>query len=183
MLKIGVIGVGHLGKIHLRLLKEIKSFELVGFFDEDKIRCLEIEKEFGVKSYSNMDDLIDDTDVLDIVTPTISHYECALKAMKKSKHVFIEKPLSNTIDEAKEMIALAQEANVKVQVGHVERFNPAFTAAKSYIDQPLFIESHRLAEFNPRGTDVSVVLDLMIHDIDIVLHTVKAEVKKLTAAG
>lgn len=183
MLKIGVIGVGHLGKIHLRLLKEIKSFELVGFFDEDKIRCLEIEKEFGVKSYSNMDDLIDDTDVLDIVTPTISHYECALKAMKKSKHVFIEKPLSNTIDEAKEMIALAQEANVKVQVGHVERFNPAFTAAKSYIDQPLFIESHRLAEFNPRGTDVSVVLDLMIHDIDIVLHTVKAEVKKINCSG
>jgi len=183
MLKIGVLGAGHLGKIHLRILKESTSFELIGFYDADPAKAELVSREMGIKSYPDMDSLISDVDVLDIVTPTVSHYPCAINAMKQSKHVFIEKPLSNTIEEAKEMIAMAQEANIKVQVGHVERFNPAFSAARSYIDQPMFIETHRLAEFNPRGTDVSVVLDLMIHDIDIVLHMVKSEVKKINCSG
>jgi len=183
MLKIGVIGAGHLGKIHLRILKESPFYELQGFYDQDQAKSALISSELGVKSYPDMDALIADCDVLDIVTPTIAHYDCSIRAMKQSRHVFIEKPLSNTIEEAKEMISLAQEANVKVQVGHVERFNPAFTAAKPFIDQPMFVETHRLAEFNPRGTDVSVVLDLMIHDIDIVLNMVKSEVKKINCSG
>ena len=180
MLKIGVLGAGHLGKIHINLLKEISAFELVGFYDPDQSKAEQIK---DVKYFSSMDDLMDECDVIDIVTPTVNHYECAVKALRNSKHIFIEKPLANTIQEAKDMIGLAEEANVKVQVGHVERFNPAFIAAQGFIKQPLFIETHRLAQFNPRGTDVSVVLDLMIHDIDIVLSTVKSTIKKISTSG
>jgi predicted dehydrogenase len=174
MLKIGVLGAGHLGKIHINLLKEIEAFELVGFYDPDKSKAEQIK---DVPYFNSMDELLELCDVIDIVTPTVNHYECAVKALRLSKHIFIEKPLANTVQEAKDMIGLAEEANVKVQVGHVERFNPAFIAAQSFIKQPLFIETHRLAQFNPRGTDVSVVLDLMIHDIDIVLSTVKSTIK------
>jgi predicted dehydrogenase len=180
MLKIGVLGAGHLGKIHINLLKEISAFELVGFYDPDQSKADQIK---DVKYFSSMDDLMDQCDVIDIVTPTVNHYECAVKALRNSKHIFIEKPLANTIQEAKDMMGLAEEANVKVQVGHVERFNPAFIAAQGFIKQPLFIETHRLAQFNPRGTDVSVVLDLMIHDIDIVLSTVKSTIKKISTSG
>ena len=180
MLKIGVLGAGHLGKIHINLLKEISAFELVGFYDPDQSKADQIK---DVKYFSSMDQLMDECDVVDIVTPTVNHYECAVKALRNSKHIFIEKPLANTIQEAKDMMGLAEEANVKVQVGHVERFNPAFIAAQGFIKQPLFIETHRLAQFNPRGTDVSVVLDLMIHDIDIVLSTVKSTIKKISTSG
>ena len=180
MLKIGVLGAGHLGKIHINLIKEIDAFKLVGFYDPDQSKADQIP---GVKYYASMDSLLEDCDVIDIVTPTVNHFECAVKALRLSKHVFIEKPLANTIQEAKDMIGLAEEANVKVQVGHVERFNPAFIAAQKFIKQPLFIETHRLAQFNPRGTDVSVVLDLMIHDIDIVLSTVKSTIKKISTSG
>jgi predicted dehydrogenase len=180
MLKIGVLGAGHLGKIHINLLKEISAFELVGFYDPDQSKAEQIK---DVKYFSSMDELMDECDVIDIVTPTVNHYECAVKALRNSKHIFIEKPLANTIQEAKDMMGLAEEANVKVQVGHVERFNPAFIAAQGFIKQPLFIETHRLAQFNPRGTDVSVVLDLMIHDIDIVLSTVKSTIKKISTSG
>ena len=180
MLKIGVLGAGHLGKIHINLLKEISAFDLVGFYDPDQSKADQIK---DVKYFSSMDDLMDQCDVIDIVTPTVNHYECAVKALRNSKHIFIEKPLANTIQEAKDMMGLAEEANVKVQVGHVERFNPAFIAAQGFIKQPLFIETHRLAQFNPRGTDVSVVLDLMIHDIDIVLSTVKSTIKKISTSG
>jgi predicted dehydrogenase len=180
MLKIGVLGAGHLGKIHINLLKEISAFELVGFYDPDQSKAEQIK---DVKYFSSMDELMDVCDVIDIVTPTVNHYECAVKALRNSKHIFIEKPLANTIQEAKDMMGLAEEANVKVQVGHVERFNPAFIAAQGFIKQPLFIETHRLAQFNPRGTDVSVVLDLMIHDIDIVLSTVKSTIKKISTSG
>lgn len=183
MLKIGVLGTGHLGKIHLRLLKEIEAFELVGFYDLNKEVSEKVSKEIGVPFFENLDDLIDACDAIDIVTPTLSHYDCAVKALKKSKHVFIEKPITSTVEEAKELIGLAEEARVQVQVGHVERFNPAFTAAQPYCDQPMFIECHRLAQFNPRGTDVSVVLDLMIHDIDIILSLVKSNIKKISASG
>jgi len=183
MLKIGVIGAGHLGKIHIRLLKEIEQFELVGFFDLDEENRKKVAQEFGVKAFADMDELIDLVDAVDIVTPTLAHFDCASKALKLSKHVFIEKPITNTVDEAKQLIYLSEEANVKVQVGHVERFNPAFTSALPYINNPMFIETHRLAQFNPRGTDVPVVLDLMIHDIDIVLSVVKSNIKKTNASG
>lgn len=183
MLKIGVFGVGHLGKIHISILKKNTNFELVGFYDTDAEKVKQVEKEFGIKAFSNPDELISSVDAVDIVTNTISHYDCAVDSIKKSKHIFIEKPLTYTIDEAASLIKFAQEANVKIQVGHVERFNPAFNAAKAHIQNPMFIETHRLAQFNPRGTDVPVVLDLMIHDIDIVLSTVKSNVKKVSASG
>ena len=183
MLKIGVIGAGHLGKIHIRLLKEINLFELIGFFDVDEENRKKVEQEYQVKGFADMDELISVVDVVDIVTPTLAHFDCASRALKLSKHVFIEKPITNTVEEAKQLIYLSEEANVKVQVGHVERFNPAFTAALPYINNPMFIETHRLAQFNPRGTDVPVVLDLMIHDIDIVLSVVKSNIKKINASG
>lgn len=183
MLKIGVLGAGHLGKIHLKLLKNISEFELVGFFDPDYDKTQAAVKEFGIQAFDSTEELIEVCDAVDIVTPTLSHFDCAEKAIKRSKHIFIEKPVTKTKEEAKRLIQLSHEANVKVQVGHVERFNPAFLAASPYIDQPMFIETHRLAQFNPRGTDVSVVLDLMIHDLDIVLSLVKSNIKKVSASG
>jgi predicted dehydrogenase len=183
MIKIGVIGAGHLGKIHLRLLKEIPTADLIGFYDYNAEMAALVEKEFGLKAFSSASALMDACDAVDIVTPTVSHYDYASKAIRKSKHVFIEKPLTSTVNEGKKLTALANEANIKGQVGHVERFNPAFLAAKDYFNQPMFIETHRLAEFNPRGTDVSVIHDLMIHDIDIVLSVVKSAVKKISASG
>lgn len=183
MLKIGVLGAGHLGKIHIKLIKEIPDLELVGFYDTDPANCKQVEEQFGIRAFSSEDELIDKCDALDIVTPTLYHYDGASKALKKFRHVFIEKPVTTTIEEAKSLLQLANEAKVKVQVGHVERFNPAFKAARPYCHHPMFIEAHRLAQFNPRGTDVSVVLDLMIHDIDIVLSVVKANIKKISASG
>ncbi|SDL04817.1 Predicted dehydrogenase [Salinimicrobium catena] len=183
MLKAGVLGAGHLGKIHLRLLQESKKFELVGFYDVDETNGRKIEDEFGYTYFHNLDDLIAAVDVVDVVTPTLSHFETGKKAITAGKHLFIEKPITNTVDEAENLVALAKEYGVKGQVGHVERFNPAFMAVAPKIDNPMFIEAHRLAEFNPRGTDVPVVLDLMIHDIDAILSVVKSEVKSVTASG
>lgn len=183
MLKVGVLGAGHLGKIHLRLLQQSDKFELVGFYDENLENGEKIANEFGYRQFNTIATLIHAVDVIDIVTPTLSHYKCAKVAIKSGKHVFIEKPISNTVAEAEEIIALANEFNVKGQVGHVERFNPAFIATKDMINNPMFIETHRLAEFNPRGTDVPVVLDLMIHDIDAILSVVKSEVKDVHASG
>ena len=168
MLKVGVLGAGHLGKIHLRLLQQSEKYELVGFYDESPENAEKISKEFGYTNFKTIATLLTAVDVIDIVTPTLSHYKCARVAIKSGKHVFIEKPISNTVAEAEEIIALANEYKVKGQVGHVERFNPAFIATKNMIENPMFIETHRLAEFNPRGTDVPVVLDLMIHDIDAI---------------
>lgn len=183
MLKVGVLGAGHLGKIHLRLLQQSTKYELVGFYDENAENALKIEKEFGYKRFDTIAKLLTAVDVVDIVTPTLSHYKCAKVAIKSGKHVFLEKPISNTVAEAEEIIALAEEYNVKGQVGHVERFNPAFISVKDAIENPMFIETHRLAEFNPRGTDVPVVLDLMIHDIDAILSVVKSKVKDIHASG
>jgi predicted dehydrogenase len=183
MLKAGVLGAGHLGKIHLRLLEESTSYELVGFYDVDKENGKKIEQELGYTYYEDLDALIAAVDVVDVVTPTLSHFEVGKKAIAAKKHLFIEKPITNTVEEAEELVSLAQKANVKGQVGHVERFNPAFMAVASKIDNPMFIEAHRLAEFNPRGTDVPVVLDLMIHDIDAILSVVKSEVKSINASG
>jgi predicted dehydrogenase len=183
MRKIGVLGAGHLGKIHLKCIREIENYDLIGFYDPDDSTSEKIEKEFRLKRYKSLDALISAAEVIDIVTPTISHFECASKALKKAKHVFIEKPVVTTPEQAKELMIFAEEANVKVQVGHVERFNPAFLAVQPYIQYPLFIEAHRLAQFNPRGTDVPVILDLMIHDIDIVLSVVQSSIKRMNASG
>lgn len=183
MVKIGVLGAGHLGSIHLKLLKEISAFALVGFFDPDSEKAKKASETFGIKAFESIEELIDRVDAVDIVTPTLSHYDCAVKAIKSSKHIFVEKPLTNTVEEGHKLLNLASEANIIGQVGHVERFNPAFLAASKYQLDPKFIEVHRLSEFNPRGTDVPVVLDLMIHDIDIVLSLVKARVKSINASG
>lgn len=183
MLKIGVLGAGHLGKIHLRLLNQSTKYNLVGFYDPINENAEKVATEFGYHSFHSIEELIQATDVVDIVTPTLSHYECALQAIKAGKHIFLEKPISNTVEEAEHIIALAKEFNVKGQVGHVERFNPAFKAVKDKINNPMFIETHRLAEFNPRGTDVPVVLDLMIHDIDAILSVVPSKVKEIHATG
>ncbi|MDE3740641.1 Gfo/Idh/MocA family protein [Maribacter polysaccharolyticus] len=183
MLKVGVLGAGHLGKIHLRLLNESPKYDLIGFYDPDDINGQKVAAEFGYHYMENINELIDAVDVVDIVTPTLSHFDCAKKAMEKGKHVFIEKPITNTLEEAEELLQLEAAHGVKGQVGHVERFNPAFLAVKDKIHGPMFIEAHRLAEFNPRGTDVPVVLDLMIHDIDAILSVVDSEVKQINASG
>ena len=182
-LKAGVLGAGHLGKIHLKLLQQSEKYELTGFYDPDESNGKKVEHEYGYPYFSSLESLIDAVDVVDIVTPTLSHYTCAIKAITKGKHVFIEKPVTNTVEEAEHIRLLVSENNLRGQVGHVERFNPAFIAVKDDIQSPMFIETHRLAEFNPRGTDVPVVLDLMIHDIDIILSVVKSPVKNITASG
>jgi len=183
MQRIGVLGVGHLGKIHLNCIKEIPEFELVGFYDPDEIVAEKVAHDYNIHKFNTIEDLIQAVDIVDIVTPTIEHFVCAQMALKNSKHVFIEKPIVATVEEAHKIMSLAQEARVKVQVGHVERFNPAFIAAKPYIDSPMFIEVHRLAQFNPRGIDVPVVLDLMIHDLDIILSVVNSSIKRVSASG
>jgi predicted dehydrogenase len=183
MLKVGVLGAGHLGKIHLRLLQQSKKYELVGFYDPSTENTKKVEAEFGYKSFNSVDELIDAVEVVDIVTPTLSHFDCAKNAIEKGRHIFIEKPIAKTVIEAEAIKTLASQYHVLGQVGHVERFNPAFLAVKDMINNPMFIETHRLAEFNPRGTDVPVVLDLMIHDIDIILSVVKSKVKDIHASG
>lgn len=183
MIKAGVIGAGHLGKIHLHLLKSSKFYDLVGFYDSDRKNAEILNKEKGYRFFETIDELIENCEMIDIVTPTIFHHEIALKAIAKKKHVFIEKPIANSVIEAEEISIAARKLGVLGQVGHVERFNPALKAALDSITNPMFIESHRLAEFNPRGTDVPVVLDLMIHDIDILLSIIKSKVKSVSASG
>jgi predicted dehydrogenase len=183
MLKVGVLGAGHLGKIHLKLLNQSSKYELIGFYDPFRENAEKVAKEFGYKLFDSITELIDAVDVVDIVTPTLSHFDCAREAIQGGKHIFIEKPITNTLEEAEAIRVLASQNHVKGQVGHVERFNPAFKAAKDVIDNPMFIECHRLAEFNPRGTDVPVVLDLMIHDIDIILSVVDSEIKEIKSSG
>ncbi|MAZ72207.1 MAG: oxidoreductase [Flavobacteriaceae bacterium] len=183
MLNAGVLGAGHLGKIHLKLLNQSAKYNLVGFYDANSEASRKIEEEFGYKSFQSMEALIAACDVVDVVTPTIHHYFCAEKVVEAGKHLFIEKPITHTVEEAEKILKLAENHKIKGQVGHVERFNPAFMAVKDMMDNPMFIEAHRLAEFNPRGTDVSVVLDLMIHDIDAILSVVQSNVKNVYASG
>lgn len=168
MLKVGVFGVGHLGKFHLNNWKEIEEVKLVGFFDPNNDNAKQVSADYGLKRFMDEEKLIDSCDIIDVVVPTDKHFEICMQAVRKGKHVFVEKPLTHTIDEAKQLVNMVREANVKFQVGHVERFNPAFLAIKGMPLNPMFIEVHRLAQFNPRGTEVSVILDLMIHDIVIV---------------
>jgi predicted dehydrogenase len=183
MLKIGIFGVGHLGKFHIKNWKEIDNVEVIGFYDPNDAVANDVEAEFGLKRYADMDELIDDADAVDVVTPTQFHFPVCEAALRKSKHVFVEKPLANNMEEAAALLKLTKEAKVKFQVGHVERFNPAFTALDKSSIQPMFIEVHRLAQFNPRGTEVSVILDLMIHDIDVILSMVKSDIKQISASG
>lgn len=183
MLKIGVFGVGHLGKFHLNNWKEITETELVGFYDPNDEVAKEVADKYQLPRFLDADVLIDACDAIDVVAPTNYHFELCEKAIKKGKHVFVEKPLANTMDEARQLVKLAAESGIKFQVGHVERFNPAFLSIKDMQLNPMFIEVHRLAQFNPRGTEVSVILDLMIHDIDIILSIVKSDVKSISASG
>lgn len=183
MLKIGVLGAGHLGKIHIKCINLSSQYQLVGFYDPDRENAEKVAAEYRTRAFDSLEALMDAVDVVDIVTPTVHHFECASLAIARNKHVFIEKPIVATPDEARRLIALAKQARVKIQVGHVERFNPAYIALQPFLKNPLFIEAHRLSEFNPRGCDVPVVLDLMIHDIDIILNAVKSEIKYIHASG
>ena len=183
MLKVAVAGVGHLGKIHAKLWKDVERAELVGVYDVNRDEAERVASSHGVKSFTNLTELIDSVDALSIVTPTFAHHETAMQAIAAGKHVLIEKPITTTVEQAGEIIAAARAKNLRVQVGHVERFNPALLAAEPYLQNPRFFESHRMAQFKPRGTDVAVVLDLMVHDIDVILSLVKSPVKSVDASG
>lgn len=183
MLKIGVFGVGHLGKFHLNNWKEIEGVKVIGFYDPANEVAKEVAEKYSLKRFTDPNKLIEACDAADIIAPTTHHFELCEKAIRKGKHVFVEKPLANTIEEGRLLVNMAREANIKMQVGHVERFNPAFLAVKDMKLRPMFIEVHRLAQFNPRGTEVSVILDLMIHDIDIILNIVDSDVKNIFASG
>jgi len=183
MLKVGVFGVGHLGKFHLNNWKEIPQAVLIGFYDPDDDTAEDVAEKYQLPRFTDPDTLVEASDIIDVVAPTNHHFELCEKAIKKGKHVFVEKPLANTMSEARSLVKLAAESGIKFQVGHVERFNPAFLAIKDMPLNPMFIEVHRLAQFNPRGTEVSVILDLMIHDIDIILSIVKSDVKSISASG
>ncbi len=183
MLTVGVFGTGHLGKFHLNNWKEIAGVQLAGFFDPNDATARQVVEQYNIKRFTNEDELIEACDIIDVVAPTNFHFGICQKAIRKGKHVFVEKPLANTIEEAQQLVKLVKESNIKLQVGHVERFNPAFLSIKNADLHPMFIEVHRLAQFNPRGTEVSVILDLMIHDIDIILSVVKSDVKSISASG
>jgi len=182
--RIAVLGAGHLGKIHLKCLLDLtQRFDLVGVYDPDPDALAKAVEVFGVTPYSDPEDLMSRVDAVDIVAPTLSHYDLGLAALRRMKHLFVEKPLAENTNQAAEMIKVAREAGVKAQVGHVERFNPVYRKAAEWGLHPRFVEAHRLAPYNPRGTDVSIVLDLMIHDIDLVLAMVKSEIKEIRASG
>jgi len=183
MLKVGIFGVGHLGKFHITNWKEIEGVKIIGFFDPNNDNANDVINTHGLKRFSDEEKLIEACDVIDVITPTDLHYEVCMMAIRKGKHVFVEKPLAHTLQEGKDLVNMVREAGVKMQVGHVERFNPAYLALKEMNLNPMFIEVHRLAQFNPRGTEVSVILDLMIHDIDIILSLVKSDVKSISASG
>lgn len=183
MLKVGIFGVGHLGKFHLNNWKEIKGVDVVGFYDPNDDTAKEVEEKYKLKRFNKPETLLNKCDAVDIIAPTTFHFELCAAAIRKGKHVFVEKPMADTMAQGKQLVELVKEAGVKLQVGHVERFNPAFLSLKNISLNPMFIEVHRLAQFNPRGTEVSVILDLMIHDIDIILKLVNSHVKNIYASG
>ena len=183
MLRIGIFGVGHLGKFHLNNWKQIEGVTIVGFYDPYDETARQVEESYQIRRFTDAAELMEAIDAADIVAPTHLHFSLCEMAIRLGKHVFVEKPMCDTMEQAQEVVKLVREAGVKFQVGHVERFNPAFLAIKDLELNPMFIEVHRLAQFNPRGTEVSVILDLMIHDIDIILHLVKSDVKQVHANG
>lgn len=182
-MNVGIVGLGHLGKIHLKLASELPEFNISAIYDIDKNVTANLSYQNNVMICNSYDELLNHCDGVLVITPTPTHYHLASEAIKKGKHVFIEKPATDDLEDTKKLIRLAKEAGVVVQVGHVERFNPAFTAAKNHINNPLHIHIERLGSYNPRGTDVSVVLDIMIHDIDLLLHTIKSKIRKISATG
>ncbi len=182
-LNIGVVGVGHLGKWHAQQLQAIPAANLTGVFDIDSRRAEEVAAEFHTRAFSSFESLLEKVDALSIVTPTTTHYDFARQALKNGKHIFLEKPITESVEQGEELVDMAQKEHLKIQVGHIERFNPAILALENILINPLFIESHRLSNFNPRGTDVAVVLDLMIHDIDLILSFVHSPVKEIHASG
>ena len=182
-LSIGVIGVGHLGKLHSKMFSQINNCDFVGVFDANPEQAKSVADEFGVKSFESIDELLSNVKAVSVAATTTAHYEVAKKCFEKNIHVFVEKPITADIKEGEELVKLAKEKNLKFQVGHIERFNPGLLSLESFISDPMFIQSDRLAQFNPRGTDVAVVLDLMIHDIDIILSFIKSNVKQIDANG
>ncbi len=182
-LKVGVIGTGHLGKLHTKMFKEIENCELVGIYDSNSDQAKQVSKEFNVQSLKSVDELLNKVDAVSIAAITSAHYDIAKKCFEKNIHVFVEKPITATIPQAEELVKISNEKKLNLQVGHIERFNPALVSMEEYMLEPKFIQTDRLAQFNPRGTDVAVVLDLMIHDIDIILSLVKSEVKDVQANG
>lgn len=182
-MRIALLGAGHLGKIHLKCIQATTCWDLAGFYEPDNANAASAEAQYGAKRFHSLEQLLQEVDAVDIVTPTPTHYELAAMAMQAGKHVFIEKPVTQTVEESEKLVALAAQHKVKVQIGHVERFNPAFTALQGMTLNPMFIEGHRLSVFQPRGTDVSVILDLMIHDLDLILHLIKHPVTKVSASG
>jgi len=182
-IKIGVIGTGHLGKLHIKMFKQIKDCELIGIYDSNDQAAKDVSQELNLKKYENIDDLVDDAQAVSIAVSTTAHYEVAKKCLEKGIHIFVEKPITASISEAEELVKLSIDNKLNLQVGHIERFNPAIISLEKFIIEPMFIQTDRLAQFNPRGTDVAVVLDLMIHDIDIILSLIKSEVKKIDANG
>lgn len=183
MLKVGLFGVGHLGKIHLSQWLTLPDVEIVGFYDPDDVRAADAEQQFGIKRYGDPATLMQYSEAVDIIAPTTQHFDLCEMAIRHDRHVFVEKPMANSMEEARALLKLLSESDIRFQVGHVERFNPAYLALRGYELRPMFIEVHRLAQFNPRGTDVSVILDLMIHDIDIILHMVDSTVSRISASG
>lgn len=181
--KVGVLGVGHLGRLHVQNYKLMPEVEVVGVYDIDVERCRQVADEFQIKAFDNLRQLLDQIQAASVVVSTTNHFEITHNCFERGIHCLVEKPITNTLVEADVLIQFANRRNVILQVGHIERFNPALVALKDIEIKPMFIESHRLASFNPRGTDVAVVLDLMIHDIDIILHLVKSPVTKIDASG
>ncbi len=182
--KIGLLGVGHLGKIHLKCILATSCWELAGFYDPDEKNAASVLAQYPeLRRFSSLKDLLHEVDAVDIVTPTVTHFALATQALRAGKHVFLEKPVTETVSEGRRLLKLAEKQGVKVQVGHVERFNPAFQAMQGVQSNPMFIEGHRLAAFSPRGTDVSVILDLMIHDLDLILQLVDSPVRNVSASG
>ncbi len=182
-LRVGVIGVGHLGSIHAKLWSEVEGAILCGVVDANAGRAEEIARRHGVRAYADAATLLADVDAVSIVTPTSAHAGTAGQAFAAGRHCFVEKPIAATVDEGRAICAAARAAGHVLQVGHIERFNPALLAVEGMIDTPLFIESHRLAPFTPRAADVAVVHDLMIHDIDVILSLVRSEVTRVDANG
>lgn len=182
-IKVGVVGTGYLGKLHTKLIRDIENAELVGIYDKDISAAELVAAEFKTKAFPELEKLLNEIEAVVIVAATKAHYEVAKKALLNGLHVFVEKPITSEIWEAEEIVKLADEKNLKLQVGHIERFNGALVSLEKYNLDPMFIQTDRLAQFNPRGTDVAVVLDLMIHDIDIILSLVKSDVKHISASG
>jgi predicted dehydrogenase len=182
-LKIGVIGVGHLGKLHAKMFQQISNCELVGVYDSNPENLAAVSKEFNITPFGGINDMLGQVDAVSIAVTTSAHFEVAEKCLESNKHVFIEKPITSLITDGEKLVKMAADKKLKIQVGHIERFNPALLAVEQFISNPMFIQSDRLAQFNPRGTDVAVVLDLMIHDIDIILSLIKSDVAKIDANG